>query len=143
MRRRFFVLTVVALSAGAIMVAASLLYYARGDYALQLPNGYELIRTNASTLMIWTPQGADRQCVVPPKITKVGGSGDVVFGYVQKDPAADAGYEQVEGFFILNTKSGEVSTGLAKGEWLRALATHAIREDPRLQKPSRWFKLSE
>ncbi|MEA3396260.1 MAG: hypothetical protein U9R05_02230, partial [Chloroflexota bacterium] len=43
------------------------------DYAKPLPNGYELNRTNASTIFIFTPEEDYlREIIVPPKIVSWG-----------------------------------------------------------------------
>jgi hypothetical protein len=65
-----------------------------------------------------------------------------IYGYVENDPAADRGYEQAEGFFVLNTKDGAVSVGLKKDEWPAALRKHGIGEEPGVERPSRSFRLS-
>jgi hypothetical protein len=119
------------------MIIIAALFAGGGDYSVQLPNGYELIRTNASTVMIWSPRGMDRHCVVPPKIVLIGRKGHLVFGLVERDPASDPGYDPTEGFFVLNTENGAASLGLTKDEWVVSLRKLGVPDEPLLRRPSR------
>jgi hypothetical protein len=137
MRRGCVVLAMIGVVPAAVAGTVIALFYAGGDYAVELANGYQLVRTNASTIMIWSPEGASRRCMVPPKITRIGWKDDLVYGQVETDPSSDPGFRQAEGFFVLNTRDGSVSIGLTKDEYLAALRELGIREEPRLARPSR------
>jgi hypothetical protein len=105
------------------------------DYNVKLPNGYELIRTNADTVIIYVPKGG---FVIPPKITALNKHQDLVFGKAERSDASDI--PCVEGFFFLNTKTGEKHVGMDKAAWLELLRKHGIEKGPTLRKPSRYFR---
>ena len=106
------------------------------DYEVQLPKGYDLTRTNADTVAIWGPVGG---IVVPPKITGLEVSGNIVYGVAEVSPDADV--PSVAGFFILDCENGAVRVGLSEAEWRAALQDLGIVPRP-LRKPSKWFRWS-
>jgi len=106
------------------------------DYSTNLVGGYELLRTNACSIMIYRDGSG---FVVPPKVVGLNVRGDIVFGKVEDSPCAD--FSSVPGFFVLNTKSGVVRTGLDKRSWLSVLKGHGITKEPPLREPSRFFML--
>ena len=90
----------------------------RGDFAKTLPNGYELIRTNYYTTMIWTPRvGGERECIVPPDIQEIAIHRQYVFGWLVSSPRSDKGSESIPGFFVLDTSTGETLLGLDEDDW--------------------------
>ena len=117
-----------------------------GDYAVELPGGYRLIRTNASTVAIWSPPvqrefgGVGEDCVVPPTVTRIAVRGPLAFGLVETNPSSDPGHEPAPGYFVLDTQDGKVLLKLDKEKWLEALKEHGLSEEPELEKPSRWLK---
>ncbi len=99
------------------------------DYAKPLPNGYELNRTNASTILIFTPEeDYPREIIVPPKIVSWGRVKDVVFGEVVDSPNSSVSEDSVPGYFILDTQNGVVLLGLSEEEWLKELKSLGIEE---------------
>ena len=99
------------------------------DYAKPLPNGYELNRTNASTILIFTPEeDYPREIIVPPKIVSWGRVKDVVFGEVVDSPNSSVSEDSVPGYFILYTQNGVVLLGLSEEEWLKELKNLGIEE---------------
>ena len=71
-----------------------------GDYAIRLQGNYELVRTNASSIMIWRIKNGESECVVPPTITRIGGNGNIIYGFVKNDPDSDSGYKKAKGYWI-------------------------------------------
>jgi len=115
------------------------------DYSVPLPNGYQLVRTNAPSIFIFRPYSAnglvvEDSCVVPPKIVMLNVSGDIVFGRTEKSPDADRWGPGPPGFFILDTKNHKVELGLDEQTWLSSLKAIGISGKPSLKKPSRNFK---
>jgi len=115
------------------------------DYSVPLPNGYELVRTNAPSIFIFRPYRVEgivvkNSAVVPPKITALGVFDDIVFGKTEDSPEADDWGPASPGFFILDTKNHKVQLGLDKGEWLESLQKEGVTEEPSLEKPSRNFQ---
>ena len=111
-----------------------------GDYEKELPNGYRLIRTNANTVAIWSPE-PHSNVVVPAKIVAIGVHGDIVFGCVTFDPYSDPVYpggqpENASGYFILETKTGNTALRMKKESWVDALAKRGIGAEPKMRSPS-------
>ena len=115
------------------------------DYETPLPKGYRLIRTNADTVMIWSPIGIlspterGSECVVPPKVIGLEVSGEVIYGVAASSPGADI--SSVPGFFVIDCKNGAVRVGLSEPEWKAVLHDLGIVPRP-LRKPSKWFRWS-
>lgn len=126
---------------GIIIFIFSLLGCTRSDFAKKLPNGYELISTNQYTVMIWTSRsGADRNCIVPPKIVELGVTKDYVFGWTEASPRADKVALAKPGYFLLNTSNGEVFLGLEEGSWKKKLKEIGIDKPFTLLKNPQKFK---
>lgn|GEM_PF-2598463 len=106
------------------------------DYSTKLPGGYELVRTNASSIMIY---GRDTGFVVPPKIVALNFHGRIVFGKIERSSFPDL--PSTPGYFVLNTKRESVELGLDEQAWLNRLSQLGITKQPSLIKPSRFFIL--
>lgn len=116
------------------------------DYAIRLPNGYRLVRTNAPSIFIFRPEkpndsGSEKSCTVPPKIIRLNVYEDIVFGETEYSPNADDWGRGVSGFFILDTKNHKVRLGLDRDTWLNSLKEFGVSIDPVLRKPSRFLML--
>ena len=119
------------------------------DYEVALPNGYALARANPYDIAICDQR---RIRVVPPRVASLGVWGDLVFGQVEASHnpsledddewtrAEKARQEKAIGYFLINTKTHEVRLGLAKDAWLAALHESGVPGEPKLRKPSRWFR---
>jgi len=120
-------LEVIFFVLGALLISCS-------DYTKPLPNGYELERTNASTIFIFAPEvDYRRDIIVPPKIVSWGQVKNVVFGEVVDSPNSSlTSVDSVPGYFILNTKNATVVLGLSEEEWLAELEKLGIK-DPKLK----------
>ncbi|MFO8006340.1 MAG: hypothetical protein R6V05_01235 [Candidatus Brocadiia bacterium] len=89
-----------------------------GDYSVELPGGYELVRTHGHSRMIWGSRGSgDRSCVVPADIVEVGVHEGYVFGRLVNRPELDFDPVRKPGYFLLDTSSGEALLGLDEQEW--------------------------
>ena len=140
-------IAVLVMVGGIVLFFVGLVWFSgSGDYAVELPGGYRLVRTNASTVTIWSPrllrEGELGHCVVPPKVTRIGVQGALVFGLVEVSPQADAGLVDAPGYFVLDTPKEEVLLKLDKEKWLQALKERGLTEEPDLKKPSRWLKVA-
>ena len=116
-----------------------------GDYSIDLPNGYRIERTNASTIMIFGSSGVKQESnryrfVVPPKITAIGCSVDIVYGIIEESPKADIVGETIPGYFILNTGTGDIKLGLNEIDFRFELKSLGIKDMPPLTRNIRWFK---
>jgi len=118
------------------------------DYSAQLPNGYELVRTNAPSIFIFRPYSAngmvvENSCVVPPKIVGLDVYGHIVFGETEDSPGADDWGPGAPGFFILDTKNHKVQLGLDKDAWLSSLKAFGVSKKPSLRSPGSFRKLTD
>jgi hypothetical protein len=103
------------------------------DFSAPLPNGYLLHRTNSATVMIAGP-GTMGPLRVAPRIDALAVSGDLVVGLAAWVPSADVPAEA--GYFVLDTRTGAVRSGLSEGDWGAALRTHGLMTPPPLKSVS-------
>lgn len=106
-----------------------------GDYAVPLPNGYELVRLAGSTIVLDKP-GLDCR-LVGPTVDGYCVYGDIVVGHVSRDDSLRDIRPSVPGYFLVDTKQGTAFQGLGEAEWLKTLKKHGIA-GKQLRKPSRW-----
>ena len=116
-----------------------------GDYQIDLPNGYRLVRTNASSIQIFSPPTVKRLgdhtgIVVPPKIVAIACVGDVVCGIVESSPDSENAALTVPGYFVLDTRTGDVTLGLNKEKQLEQLKKLGVTETPSLTRNIRSFR---
>lgn len=108
------------------------------DYAITLPNGYELVRGNPEQVMIVNSSGT---VVVPGLIVKYGTVGDFVTGRAEVPPLS---VEEVRkyfadvkpGYFLLDTRLGTVETGLSEKDWKSRIKSAGIEDTLHLTSPS-------
>lgn len=115
------------------------------DYHVDLPNGYRLVRTNASSIQIFTPSTPKRLSdfvgiVVPPKIVAIGCVGDIVYGIVEASPSSENAALTVPGYFVLDTRAGDVTLGLDKEGHLEKLKKLGVTDAPALTQDIRSFR---
>jgi hypothetical protein len=109
------------------------------DYSVNLPNGYQLVCTNAPSVYIFhetTPYGGFKFPDVPPKIVRLNDIHGIVFGLVEVSPDSDFGSTKAPGYFILDTEKRKVWLGLSETKWLQILKDYGIAEKPLLVRPS-------
>jgi len=112
----------------------------QGDYSARLPNGYRLVRTNAPTVCIWSPDGPSATVVVPAKIVEIGVHEALVMGRVEYSPDSDPPVVNAVGYFILDTNSGDVEMKLSEEEFYKNLKERGLADHPKLARPSASFK---
>jgi len=106
------------------------------DYDTELCGGYRLVRNNADDINIFKDGPG---FVIPPKVAALNVQARIIFGRVERSPDADLA--SVPGFFILNTETDSVQTGLDEQTWLTSLRALGVSKDPALKRPSRFFML--
>lgn len=109
------------------------------DYAIELANGYELVRANQHEVFI---SDAMQRVIVPGKVVEYAVVGDVVVGRVTMpdwpDQDAKSLFDNVvEGYFLLNTASQERALGLTSAGLHEALREVGIQQIPTLVAPKR------
>jgi hypothetical protein len=106
-----------------------------GDYEIELPNGYRLVRVYGSTICL--DKGIDQ--LLAPTVDGYRVHGDIVVGHVSWDEHYSRNVSpSVPGFFLVDTKKGTLFQGLSEEEWLKVLKKHGITGSPQLRRPSRW-----
>ena len=146
-----------------LLASSSLLLSGCGDYETKLPNGYRLVRTNASSIQIFEPLDAGYRSspayrrrdtvngnatfhdsiVVPPKIVAIGCVGDIVYGIVETSPDSENATLTVPGYFVLDTRTGDVALGLNKESHLKRLNKLGIAHVAPLIRDIRSFRCGQ
>lgn len=109
-----------------------------GEYEVALPNGYELVRLGPNEIVIVLPHIG---IIISPTVREYVVLSDVVTGYAEPPPASVAGASEeavAEGYFVIDTASGEKWVGLERAEWLERLREVGISGEPKLNEPSRF-----
>jgi hypothetical protein len=130
-----------------------------GDYAIDLPNGYRLVRTNSDNILIFEPDTEDYRnstaysrrtihdgdrtyhdsVVVPSKIVAIGSKDELVYGIVEISPHPE-GMEPTEpGYFVLDTHTGDGVLGMGEKAFQEKLKELGIVGTPSLTTNIRWF----
>lgn len=97
------------------------------DFSGPLPGGYRVVRTNINTVVIVAPEGVppkDRksgQTVIAAKIDKMNVSGNLVYGFVRTSPHSEVRHLETPGYFIIDTSTHQVQTGLEEDSFLLLL----------------------
>lgn len=129
-----------------ILIAAALVGCS-SDYRKHLPNGYVLVRTNANTKAIFVPSGPDQKnpthpvdgVAVAALIDRITVHGDLVLGQTVASPSSELRDFERVGFFILDTKSGGVQSGLSEQQWIHELSSLGIESNQlTLRSPDAW-----
>lgn len=108
------------------------------DYEGKLPNGYELVKTNSSEIVVTSR----RSVVFAGDINQMGVRENLVFGKIDELPPEikrnrlNDDSDGPPGYFILDTRTGSFQLGLAKGEWLSRLEKLGISGEPALRGPT-------
>jgi hypothetical protein len=134
--RRTFSLVRPARRACSILLVLTAL--ACGDYSVELPNEYELVRFNAFESGIVMPDGT---LVVEPTIDEYAVVGDMVLGHAEIPrslPNQEAPLRTVSGYFFLDTATGQLRDGLERTAWVSELEGKGITDLPELAAPSRF-----
>jgi hypothetical protein len=115
-----------------------------GDYAVDLPNGYRLVRTNASSIQIFWPENfsghAYSGLAVPPKIVAIGSTEKLVYGIVETSPHSENAHLTVPGYFVLDTSNGNAVLGLDEQGFKEKLKQLGIASTPSLTSNIRGFR---
>jgi serine/threonine protein kinase len=96
----------------------------------KLPNGYKVFFAGRTEVYIVTKDG---ECVVGPRVEKVGCEGNLIFGRVIKYDHAPENSDTL-GYFWLDSTTGESSKGLELAAWREALKSKGVGQ-PRLAAP--------
>jgi hypothetical protein len=133
-----------------LLIFQSQIVFASGwnDYEADLPHGYTLAQTNASSVFIMAPGSVQQKAyngglAVPSKIIGLKVYDFLVVGRLISSPDADGGNSGPPGFFILDTEKDKVQLGLDKVKWLESLKKLGIAEEPLLKFPKSFRSLDD
>ncbi len=112
------------------------------EYRYDLPNGYALQSLGGTAVYISDHRYDGRGSAFDLEVAKVGVRKHLVFGYlglgkVRSTRAIER--DGMEGYFLLDTSTGQKQTGMSKEAWLAALKKHGIDKEPRLHGASSRF----
>jgi len=124
-----------AYSLGMMVIILSMT--ACGDYQIQLPGNYKLTRVYAGAVLIHHPAAGAR---IEANIDGYKVLNSLVVGHVTVAEHSPEKEMSIPGYFILNTKTREVTPVLEKKTWLDSLQALGITNEPSLSKPSRFDK---
>jgi hypothetical protein len=126
------------LLSSAILVTA-LRSLACSDYSIDLPQGYQLVQTNADEVVISKP---NQEIIVGPTIDGYSVVNLLVMGHtsIPRNPLNNPEAKSLSkpGYFLVNTSAHHVAQGLEKGAWLQLLRDNGIPREPILHAPSRF-----
>jgi hypothetical protein len=96
-----------------------------------LPNGYAVFFASGSETSLVKPATKGGQCVVGPHIAEFGHSGNYIFGRIEPRQNSPPHPDHAPGFFVINSTTDEITTGLDHEKWLTELAAVGI-DSPQL-----------
>ncbi len=127
-RRSLAVGLVLFVGAGIASCATS----GRSNFVVVLPNGYLIERNEAADPMLIKRSGGK---VIPKPVAAYTVYRDVVTGIMKSSRPASGPAENQQDYFVLDTRSGQVNTGLAEAAWNGRLKELGVPASPRLSPP--------
>lgn len=107
-----------------------------GDFTKELPNGYKLERTNSETVFI---AGKDSWAVIGANIDGYRVINNFVIGHISKSQLPDESISEKKiGYFILDTKTGDIEKGMSKIKWDLSLRKKGIINTQLLRSPTKY-----
>ena len=100
-----------------------------GDKEDPLPGGYFIFIASSSEMFLNEPKYGGSIPELGTDLEEIGNHNEFIFGRSGADRGAKPGY------FLLDTKSGAIKTGLAEKDWLGELTAVGIPTPPELVDP--------
>ena len=127
-------LAVIAASAVLLMLGILLLYAVTGGWSFEigLPGGYSLARISGSDVVLCSPPMSE--VVLGPEIDGYAVYGRIVVGHATYSSTYRG--ESTPGYFLLDTKTGWLRSGLSEEQWMRLLRKCGIKGRPHLWRPT-------
>jgi len=101
------------------------------DRGEPLPGGYFIFVASSSEMYLNEPKYGGSIPELGTDLEEIGNHNEFIFGLSGSDRGAKPGY------FLLNTKSGLIKTGLTESSWLSLTAAAGIPNPPKLVNPAR------
>lgn len=105
-----------------------------------LPNGYTIFFANRFDVSLEKKGVNFDAAVAGPHVVELGNQGNHIFGRIDPKPDLPPHPDHAPGFFLIDSATDEVATGLDRHTWLVRLKAVGV-ESPRLSAPTRkWPK---
>jgi hypothetical protein len=100
-----------------------------------LPGGYAIfIPAGEDSMML---VDSNNEGVAGPGLAQIGNSGKIIFGEIRAMPQRVVAASQTPGYFILETTTGSIESGLSRENWLQKLKQAGVQGEPELVYPGR------
>lgn len=114
-----------------VWVAAMLVGCSRGE---PLPNGYSVFFASGSEAALVKDGVNHGACIAGPHVAELGNSGNYIFGRIAPKKDLPPHPDHAPGFFVIDSATDTVTTGLERGRWLAELKAVGV-DSPRLRSP--------
>ncbi len=115
----------------ATVLLAALAITSCSDRGEPLPGGYFIFIASSSEMFLNEPKYGGSIPELGTDLEEIGNHNEFIFGRSGADRGATPGY------FLLNTKSGSIKTGLTESNWLSLTTAAGIPNPPKLVNPAR------
>jgi hypothetical protein len=115
----------------ATVLLAALAITACSDREAPLPGGYFIFIASSSEMFLNEPKYGGSIPELGTDLEEIGNHNEFIFG------RSGAGRGATPGYFLLNTKSGSLQTGLTHSNWLDLTTAAGIPNPPKLVNPAR------
>lgn len=120
-----------------IVIATVLVGCSQGE---PLPHGYAVFFASGSEASLVKPATKGGGIIAGPHVAEFGHSGSYIFGRIEPKKGIPPHPDHAPGFFIVETDTDKVTTGLDRAKWLTELQALGI-DSPQLHPPEhKWPK---
>jgi len=130
------VIAIIAILAAMVFLAA-LVITSCSDRGETLPGGYFIFIASPSEMFLNEPKYGGSIPELGTDLEEIGNHNEFIFGQSGAARGAKPGY------FLLNTKSGAIKTGLTQSNWLDLTTAAGIPNPPKLVNPARKSPLKQ
>lgn len=113
------------------VLLAALAFTSCSDRQAPLPGGYFIFIASSSEIILIEPQYGGSILELGTDLQEIGHHNEFIFG------RSGAARGATPGYFLLNTKSGSIKTGLTESNWLSLTSAAGIPNSPKLVNPNR------
>lgn len=111
-----------------VLMATLLVGCSQGE---PLPHGYEVFFASASEASLVKPATKGGEIIAGPHVAELGSSGDCIFGRIEPKKGIPPHPDHTPGFFIIDSATDTVTTGLDRDRWLTELKAVGV-DSPQL-----------
>lgn len=99
-----------------------------------LPNGYAVFFASSSEAGVVKPATKGGEIIAGPHVAELGNCGAYIFGRIQPKKGTPPHPDHAPGFFVIDSSTDTVTTGLERDKWLAELKAVGI-DSPHLLPP--------